>query len=991
MKKLIYMTLINQVYSSQKILLTTLLVGFGAICAFSQTVTITGTVTDNQGLSVIGANILEKGTTNGAITDLDGVYSIDVAKGGKLVFSYVGYNSKEITVGDKSTINVTLSVGTALDEVVVIGYGTRKKSDLTGAVSSVSQKDFEKQPLFRLEDALVGRVSGVQIDKNSGAPGADLKIRVRGSNSINGNNQPLVVVDGIIGADLRSINSNDIQSIEILKDASSTAIYGVRGSNGVILVSTKKGSGKPRVDLQYFNSTNEIPKYLDLLSANEFAEINGITEFNGVGTDYQKEYFQTARTNNLQLSLNGKSDNIGYFISGNYVNQNGIDINSAYKRYSLRTNLNADVNDKFSFGLNVFGSIEDLHNLVSGGARTSSDRRAGIAAVVGWDPTTPVLDENGRYNLMSPYATNLINPVAVRRESDRNATINRVNANLNANYKLSENLTFSTIGGILHRNAPSQNYRGIIPGTVILPESGGFGFTSGVTLQNTNSLTFNKDIGKNNINLMAAFEVSKITTKTASGGGGPQFIPYNYYAINLGTQPSVRSGLSERTLRSWLGRAEYIYDNKLWITGTLRRDESSVFRPENQVGIFPSGAIKYDLGDLFPEDFFVENLRLRFSYGVTGSQGISPYSTYTSVSENSANYPIDGLSESVGIQLGGVGNPNLKWETTNQTNFGIDFAILKGRFNITAEAYWKNTEDLLLSVPIPLYEGGGSIRQNIGKVSNKGFEFSIYGSIINSGDFLWTSSFNLTGNRNKVVSLAGDQNQIVVNPAGSNSNSSGGMGVIRVGDPLGQFLGATFLGTYKTGDADIPVDAVPGDAKYLLDENGDLVIDIIGNGNPDLIWGFNNTFTYGRFDLNFLLSASQGFDVLNLTRGFASLTGGAISNATFGEFRNRWTPENETDIPATGQNIINSTRYIEDGSFIRLRNLSLGYDFKDMIKGARSLKLYISAQNLFTITDYTGYDPEVSSTSASSDQGASIDWGAYPNPRTFTIGLNLGL
>ncbi len=963
----------------------TLLIMLGTNSIFAQSITLKGTIKDTDGMPLPAANILEKGTQNGAVSDFDGLYTINAPKGSTLIFSFIGFTSKEIVVGNQTTLNVVLTGANTLDEVVIVGYGTTKKSDLTGSISSVGAKDFEKQPVFRVEDALQGRASGVQISKNSGAPGAAIKIRIRGANSISSNNQPLIVIDGIIGGELTGINTNDIESMEILKDASATAIYGSRGANGVILVTTKKGKGEAKVNISYFTSISEVPDFIDVLKPQEFADIHGIT-FDGNGENYQDRYFQTGITNNTQVSLSGSEGKIGYFISGNLVDQTGVTINSKYKRHSLRSNLNAKFNDKLSVSLKLAGSIEKSLNLVANGSRTSSDRRAGLTAVLGWDPTTPLRDKNGNYNLTSTNAVGLVNPIAVREQSDVNLTKNNLDANFTANYKINKHLTYTFVGGLLHRNRIIESYRGIPAGSSVELAKAGGSFGSSLALQNSNILTWQKEFGKNNIKLTGIYEIQSTQNRGFSASSGPLTIPGNFFSLRLGTTPGVNATLSENSMQSWIGRGEYNYNGELFITGTIRSDESSKFRKGNRTGIFPSISAAYNLWSILPENSFIGNLKVRVGYGETGNQSISPYSTYNTISTTSANFPLNGLEESVGIKLGNTGNPDLTWETTKQSNVGFDFSVFDGRIKFSADAYKKNTTDLLLAVPVPGYEGGGNVLKNIGEVSNTGFEFNINGTVFEKEQFSWTSSFNFTSNKNKVEQLAGDQQQMIIDPVGHMSNSTGGMGIIKVGDPLGQFYGATFLGTYKTGDTD----GTPGSAKYLRDTDGKLVLGVIGNGTPDYTWGFNNTFTYNNFDLNVLFTGSQGFDVLNLTRAQISMAGGNVNNATIGEYRNRWTAENQTDIPTTGNNLVNSSRYVEDGSFIRLTNIALGYNIQG-IKGFNSIRIYASAQNLFTLTDYKGYDPEASSTSASSDSGSSIDWGAFPNPRTFTFGINIGL
>ena len=400
-----------------------------SMSVFAQTQEVTGNITDDQAMPLLGANVLEKGTSNGAVTDFDGNYTIKVSQGATLVVSYVGYETKEIVVGAQTVINMTLKSDNTLDEVVVVGYGTQRKSDLTGAISSVGAKDFENQPLTRAEDALQSRTAGVNVSKNSGAPGGDIKIRIRGSNSITGNNQPLVVIDGIIGGDLSSLNTNDIQSMDVLKDASATAIYGSRGSNGVIMVTTKKGkAGVPQISVNYFLSSSVVPKKYDILSPTEFLTVaGGASEIINGGADYQDEYFRTALTNNVQVTASGREGRVNYYISGNMVDQDGIIINTDYQRYSLRSNLSVDLTDKFTVGLNVYSSKEDSHNLVAGGSRGAQDVRGGVQAVLGWNPAVNYINQDGTYNLQSPYGSILLNPIAVQKERDGNDVTNSIN------------------------------------------------------------------------------------------------------------------------------------------------------------------------------------------------------------------------------------------------------------------------------------------------------------------------------------------------------------------------------------------------------------------------------------------------------------------------------------------------------------------------------------------------------------------------------------
>ena len=949
--------------------------------AFAQSLSVSGNIADDQGEPLLGANVLEKGTSNGAVSDFDGNYIINVAPGATLVFSYVGYQTKEVAVGMQTTINISLTADNTLDEVVVVGYGTQRKSDLTGAVSSVSTKDFEKQPVSRVEEALQGRASGVQVTKNSGAPGSDIRIRIRGSNSINGNNQPLVVLDGVIGADLRSINTNDIASMEILKDASATAIYGSRGANGVILVTTKRGAGESVIDIDLFTSFSSITKEVDILSPTEFGSIFNIPVIDG-GTDYQKAYFRTGITRNLQVSARGKGEKIGYFVSGNALDQTGTAINSNYKRYSLRSNLDIDLTDKLSAQVNLYGSSEKTLNLINNGASTSPDVRGGVTTLLGWDPTLPIRDADGNYNLSSVNGSGLINPIAQRLESESYNTTNSINANINLSYDITNNLNFTVIGGVLYNNRLSENYYGIPAGSVLEPPTGGGSSRNATTLQNSNILTWEKEFGRNNFKITGLYEIqsNKVTGLTANGG--PFSIPANFYSLNLGTNPSVGSSLVPSEIESWMGRAEYNFDRNLFLTATIRSDKSSRFRPGHQVGYFPSASVAYQFKDLFGGT--VERFKIRGGYGETGNQNIAPYSTFSDLTTG-MDYPLNGSKLTRGIILGNLGNTDLTWETTKQTNIGADLAFWDGRLNVSLNKYWKNTTDLLLDVPLPIYTGGGTITRNVGEVFNGGWEASVDVTAIDQERFQWNFNVNYSYNHSEVKTLASGQTEIFFEPVRSFTNQAGPYVRVAVGEPLGDFYGATFLGTYKTGDTD----GTPGEAKYLRDADGDVVLGVIGNGIPTHTWAMNNTFTYGNFDLNFLLRGVHDFDVLNATRGVISQSGGVQSLPTYGEYRDRWTPENQTDVPTRGDHFQNSTRFIEKGDFIRLSNLAIGYNVED-IKFAKSIRIYASAQNLFTITDYKGYDPEASTVSASEGTASSIDRGAYPNSKTISLGVKLG-
>lgn len=950
---------------------TVFLAVFGLNLAMAQEIIVKGVVTDEQGEPLLGANILEKSTTNGAVTDFDGNYSIEVAQNAVLVFSYVGYETKEVSVGNRTTIDVVLKSDNALDEVVIVGYGTQRKSDLTGSISSVSSKDFENQPIVRAEDALQSRTAGVNVSRNSGAPGGDIKIRIRGSNSITGNNQPLIVIDGIIGGDLTSLNPNDIQSVDVLKDASASAIYGSRGSNGVIMVTTKKGvSGKPKVNVEYFISSSVVPKKYDILSPQQFVDFVGPpAEIINGGADYQDEYFRTGLTNNLQVSASGKEGRVNYYLSANAVDQEGIILNTNYQRYSLRSNLNIDVSDKFSIGLNIFGSKEDSHNLIAGGARGAQDVRGGVQAILGWNPAVNYINPDGTYNLESNFGSIMMNPIAVQRERDGNDITNSLNTNLNLSYDFSDNFNYTILAGSIQRVLNREVYQGIPDGSLLVPSSSNFAAIRSEDYQLSNIFTWKKDFGTTNVKLTGIYEMQSSTTRTA-GFSAQEYIfsriPDAFYLSELAANQRVNANKQKSAIDSYVGRAEVNFNNELFVTATMRVDESSRFRKGNRTGYFPSVSAAYNVGNLFLEDdSFLNSLKFRAGYGETGNQNIAPYSTFQQL-QTGANFPFDGSSLNIGVGFGGLVDENLTWETTKQINAGLDFRMANGRINLSLDWYKKNTVDLLLEKPVLASNGGGTILTNIGEVENTGVDVTLSAVAVDTKDFKWNSDLTMSFLSNKVLDLGGPDEIVTeapFRPVGGNANWF----LLKVGEPLGNFYGFQYLGADTNGAA-----------QYSTDQG------IIGNGTPDFNWGFNNTLTYKNWDLNMLFRGVHGYQVLNSTLGIIRLATGNITAATSAEVL-------DPNSPTTGNNNINSTRNIENGSFIRLSNLALGYTLPNVNNFASKIKLYVSAQNLFTITDYKGYDPEVSSVGVTnSDVTASFDSGALPNPRTVTFGVNIG-
>ena len=981
------------------------------ICGLTHAqIDVSGTVTDAEdGSPLIGVNVLVKGSSTGAVTDLDGNYVLNVpSTDAILVFSYTGYAPQEIEVGTQTNINILLTTAsTLLDQVVVIGYGTVKKSDLTGAVSTVTADAYKDQPVTRLEEALQGRAAGVTVAKANGAPGANIKVRIRGVNSITGNNSPLVVVDGIQGGDLSTLNPNDIESIDILKDASATAIYGVRGSNGVIMVTTKRGSGKGKVDVDFFTTFSKVPEFLPTLADNvgDFARLENIRRINvggnpnftdaeisaleaNGGTNYQKEIFQTGVGNNLQVSASGSEGNLSYFLSGTYRNQEGIVINTDYKQLSLRSNLDAQVSPRLKVGLNIFANRDNATNDFS---FAGNGQGSLVAKALTWDPTTPIFNQDGEYNLRSikGIASLNDNPVRTLRESDAQFIDENLSTALNATYDITNNFSYTLTAGTQLNNINREIYD-VEVGDDFLPHTV-FRNNKFTSYQISNILTWQKDFGTHDLKLTGVQEYSN---------GKSNFNGYNAFDLSLAkgfyfaelapnAGQTVTNGFSERELSSFMLRAEYILADNLFITATGRYDGTSVFRQEQRWGFFPSLAVAYNLRT---NSSTFTNIKLRAGWGQVGNQNIGPYSTFGGLGFNS--FAFDFASASPGTVLTSFENSELTWETTSQTNVGIDVGILEGRGNLTFEVFNKNTTDLLLAVPVPNTFGGGIINQNVGEVRNTGVDLALGYTILNTSDLDWDANFSMSYVKNEVTNLYNDL-ELIQGLYTSPGGQSRVLNIIEVGQPLGQFQGATFLGTWKSSEAAQAEQfgQSPGDPKYLRDSEGEIVFGAIGNGTPEFVWGFNNTVSFKNWDLNFFFQGMHGFDVYNIQQ--AMITGGAGDSRSFmaADQVNQWTPQNETDIPATVQ-FYNSSRYIEKGDFIRLSNLNLGYTFSDIPKlGGADVKLYASGQNLLLLTDYSGYDPELSSrkgNQGTEDVAPGINIGAYPNPRTFTVGLKVG-
>lgn len=982
--------------------------------------TITGKVTTAEDDSELpGVSVLIKGTSIGTVTGIDGIYSLEVLDGSILIFSYVGFISEEVEVGNRSVIDFALTPDlTQLDEIVVVGYGTVKKSDLTGSVSSVKSEDLTAYPAIGAIQALQGRAAGVQITANNGEPGSSFKVRVRGGTSINASSDPIYVVDGFVGAAIPP--PEDIESIEVLKDASATAIYGSRGANGVIMITTKRGKkGKARVDLNVsYSLQNEINR-LDLLNKEQFTSYlqetnSGFTALSG-NTDWQEEIFQTGNIQNYQLAISGGTDNVSYYLSGTYYDQNGIILNSGFKRFSVTSNIDIKVSEKFKFGLNLFA-----RRTAAEGARTQegsggANNSGVVAAAFKFGPDQPIKDENGIYTL-ARLSDQHDNAVAIATEYiDENIT-DRFQGNVYGEYDILKDLKFRITLG----TSTSNGRTGLYTPSVLQGGSGVGGDarvdgSKSSLLLNENYLTYAKEIGNHNFSIMGGYSY-QMSRSESWGGRGQSFttdagLYWNLDGSSVWQRPN--SGVSEWELASWYGRANYSFNSKYLFTFNARYDGSSVFSEGNKWAFFPSGAFAWNMKD---EAFLqsvnaISQWKWRVSYGLTGNRAISPYQTLASlgtVLTIQDGTPVNAVAPT------SVANDELTWETTTQFDIGLDVGLFEDRLNIIMDYYSMETRDLLFSVPLPEYSGYTSQLKNIGSVENKGFEFTLNSRNL-VGDFKWNMDFNISTNKNKVLTLP-EGNVIQYSSGPGHMVGLGNTQILKEGESVGVFYGWIYDGVYQEGDDFITgggFEQDPGGEKFsdidgIKDSEGELTGEpdgqlnnddrtIIGNPHPDFIWGWSNDFSWKGFDLNIFFQASKGNDIFNYTLMELDLLAGR-NNATTAAL-NRWTPSNtNTDVPRAfgGRSRRASSRWIHDGSFVRLKNISLGYNLPKSVLDKMSIqkfRIYVSAQNILTFTDYEGYDPEVNYRTDGATNGnrnLGLDYASYPNAKSFTFGLNLG-
>lgn len=968
---------------------------------------ITGKVTDEKGDGLPGVSVILKGSQRGTTTDVDGSFRIDVPDNGSvLIFSFVGYVSQEVIVASQSTLAVSLRIDNrSLEEIVVVGYGTVKKSDLTGALSQVKARELNAYPATSVLQVLSGRAAGVQVLQNNGSPGGGVSVRIRGANSVIGGNEPLYVVDGfpINGSNPTILNNADIESMEILKDASATAIYGSRGANGVVLITTKQGkAGKTRVDFETSYSIQKLRKKLDMMNATEYATFYNEQAANdklnpyftqaqidamGEGYDWQDLIFRQAAMKSTSLNVSGGNEKTNFSLSGSTFNQDGIVKGSDYNRYSIRTNINHTISKKFS--VNFSGTLSRFVTArkdSEGGGRGTSM----ISSAIGAPPSLTPYNEDGSYRILAtayPFvATDLINPINFINEQYSKTRANVALLNAALIFKPIEDITIKVTGGMENRDDRLDNYTT----TKFVRSNGSASVGTGqfTSFLSENTVSYNKTIaGKHSISAVAGFTYQDFTS-TSLSGSGVGFLNNATQTYDLGSAatPGIpSSGYSKSVLLSYLARLNYAFDSKYLATVSMRRDGSSKYSEGDKWGYFPSAALAWRVSN---EEFLknspvISDLKARASWGYTGSQAIAAYATLNQLDAGKTTFG-DALYSTYtpGTKLPG----NLKWETTEQKDFGIDLGLFKNRFLLTADYYIKNTRDLLNTVTLPASLGYTTTVRNVGEVQNKGFELGLDGRIL-TGAFKWDMNANISLNRNKVVKLndgqdilGGTVNVVVINDVTN---------ILREGRPIGQFWGYLEDGYDEKGK--IKYQDTDGDGSITIKDKT-----YIGNPNPNFIYGINSNMSYRNFDLTFFVQGVSGNDMFNASGMSSTIDYGFGLNMPKDVYQNHWTPSNPNAKYPLISNNVNarvSNRYIEDGSYLRLKNIQLAYNFPLQKWGTKwigSAQLYASAQNMLTLTNYSWWDPEVNSRGGGNSIQQGIDFYSYPIAKSVTFGLRVG-
>ena len=987
-----------KVLKEHLMLMMVLLVGFVGF-AQAQYSRVTGTVTDDKGTPLPGVSVVIKGTTKGVATDFDGKYTLtEVARGAVLEFSSVGYKTLDLKVTGEQ-LNVKLSeVAQDLDEVVVVGYGTQKRGDVTTAITSVKTQDLDQRPVTSAAQAIQGRAAGIQVVQPNGAPGAGLAVRIRGNTSISASNDPLYVVDGIPVQDISGIAPTDIESMQVLKDASSAAIYGSRAANGVVLITTKHGKrNEPKVSVNTYVGISQVAKRIESLNTAQYNELmketGAVTLPSGLTdkTDWFDETFRKSIIRNTQLSISNATENTKYYISAGNSKDEGVIRSSFFERYNVRLNLETKMRKWLTFETNLSYSDYSSNGIITG---TGSNRAGVVLSVINTPKYAPIWSdkpgEEGWY-YYNFYGANLTHPVEnISRNADNTSKSNRLVGSVSAIVTFLPSLKFKSTVGIDRLGRTQTHWT-----DPKLTEYGRkiFGTADDIRTNNTvmtydNLLTFDKSFGKHNLSALAGTS-GTVSKWNESYLYASHFLTPDIKTLNAANKIEQGSGsnAAEWAIMSYLGRISYNYDSKYLLTANFRADGSSKLAPGKRWGYFPSVSVGWRISQ---ENFlknveWLSELKLRGGWGQTGNQaGISSYAYLQRYKIARQNWWGNGANANAMITLtpNSFSNPNLTWETTTQSNIGLDIALFKNRLSLAVDAYLKKTTDLLMDVPLPATSPVPSIYRNEGEMTNKGLEFSVDSRNL-TGDLEWNTNFNISFNRNELTKLS---LQKVYYYASTSEATSEQVVRITEGQPLGKFWGLVSEG----------VDPQTGDIKYK-DLNGDGRISVsdktyIGDPNPDFTFGLTNDFAYKNFTLRVFFQGSYGNDIYNASRieTEGMYDGKNQSTAVL----NRWRkPGDVTDIPRavkSTDNIKASSRWVEDGSYLRLKTLTLAYNVPvDALEryGIRKIQPYFTAQNLWTLTNYKGFDPEVNEGLSGPTMG--IDWGTYPQTKSFIFGLNI--
>ncbi|GAB1416156.1 TonB-dependent receptor [Paludibacter sp.] len=1013
---------------------------------------VTGVVSDEQGVPLVGVNIVIKDSKSGTISDLDGAFSIAIPaniKNPVLVASYLGFATNEIVIGSRMRHHIVMKEDAkGLDEVIVIGYGTTTKRDLTGAVAKTDMEEMLKAPVTGFDQAFAGRVAGVQVLSKEGQPGTDAEIVIRGTNSLTQDNSPLYVIDGFpIESSLSSIvDPGDIESIEVLKDASATAIYGARGANGVIIITTKKGKeGAPVISYDAFYGLQKVRKTMNMMDGYEFVKLQSelltesglisryfsstgivdLEDYRGTGQDFQDYVFVVAPTQSHRFNLRGGTAVTKHSTSISYVDQKGVILNSGYSRLQARTSMDHEVKKWLKMGLTASYSISARIGSSPSQASYSGTTNL-IQNVWAYRPVTGNMDLDLTEDLFDPEVDvnndYRINPI----KSANNELRERVNTDLISNayaeILFNQKLKLRSTFGYVSKNQQWDQFnnsqtRSGNPRSSKTGVNGSVSYTENSSWSNENILSYkNKFAKKHTVDALVGMTMQQgnyIYNSIAM-----QFIPNELLemsGLDEGDYNKMSSIRSSWGLMSYLGRVDYNYDWKYYLTASLRADGSSKFPVNNRWGVFPSASVmwRFTKEAFMQELSFMQDGKIRASWGITGNNRVSDFASYYQITSHPRFKYYFGDAEVKGSAVATLGNNRLKWEETTQTNVGLDLGFFDGLVTLVADYYYKSTDNLLLNAEMPGSSGYPSVFKNIGKISNEGLELTITTNNISRQKFSWSTDFNIAWNKTKVLALAENQTSLTTSVSSlDNSWSSIAAYISRLNEPLSQIYGYIYEGTYKYEDFEkngnlyvlkpnIPYmgeasNIQPGDMKYR-DLNRDGIIDdydrtVIGRGTPIHTGGINNSFKIYDFDFSFFWQWSYGNDIINANK-YMFMIGNKSTTNMFAEYANRFSADNpQSDIPrskAAGSNVY-STYAVEDGSYLRLQNVTLGYNMPKDIASKLFLskfRIYLTAQNLLTLTNYSGMDPEVSVRHSALSQG--FDFSAYPRARTVSVGVNL--